>query len=158
MNEYETAYQEQHCNKFLLPIGKVPRRGREHSQPINDLFVVGQTFNPRPVTNQEAMGVFYPGAATTAAAAEGLHLSCRTHAAAAEGARCSSCCCPQLHLSCYTHAAAAVVVWPLLHNGYSSLQPIPGPIPLEGLWGCCTPVLQLLLNRGRRLGAATHRV
>ena len=30
-----------------------------------------------------------------------------------------------------------------LHTGCSPLQPTPAPLPIEGLWGCCTLVLRL---------------
>ena len=44
----------------------------------------------------------------------------------------------QQHSSCCFRAAGAVAASLLQHVGCSSLQPTPAPLPIEGLWGCCT--------------------
>ena len=63
---------------------------------------------------------------------------------------CGTCCCSTSaaaelqHVSCHFCAVAVAVVLVPLHLGYSSLHPTPAPLPIEGLWGCCATVLQLL--------------
>ena len=77
-----------------------------------------QLYNPGPVTNRWAAGVLVTGAVAA----------------------------KQQHFSCHTHAAAAASVLVLLCTCCNSLQPTSALLLIEGLRGCCTMVLQLLLQ------------